>query len=169
MSGDSFTTYCYLYVILIICCHLYRGESCSIASSDRKNRKRKRTNRKALGRRSDAIIRKNANGQTLEFGGSEVARFYNSKMGSKWLVESGLKLPKMLRDMFTALCDRVKWKTDIIQKLETVGYIHGGTQKKFSLFFLPLLNICLFCLYRTRYDVNVIGQSGWICYAPYQG
>ncbi|CAG8837549.1 10497_t:CDS:2, partial [Gigaspora margarita] len=98
----------------------------SIASSDRKNRKRKRKDRKALGRRSDAIIRKNTNGQTLEFGGSEVGRFYNSKMGSKWLVESGLKLPKMLRDMFIALCNRVKWRADIIQKLETVGYIHGG-------------------------------------------
>ncbi|CAG8833630.1 18303_t:CDS:2, partial [Gigaspora margarita] len=41
----------------------------SIASSNRKNRKRKRKDRKALGRHSDAIIRKNTNGQTLEFGG----------------------------------------------------------------------------------------------------
>ncbi|POG60150.1 hypothetical protein GLOIN_2v1788253 [Rhizophagus irregularis DAOM 181602=DAOM 197198] len=82
---------------------------------------------------------KNNNGQALEFGSSEVGRFYNSKMRTKWLVESGLKLPKILRDMFTALCDRVKWRADIIQNLETVG---------------------------TRYDVNVIGQSGWIYYAP---
>lgn len=61
-------------------------------------------------------------------------------MGTKWLVESGLKLPKILRDMFTALRDRVKWRADIIQNLETVGYIHGGTQDKFSLFLL-LLNM----------------------------
>ncbi|GBC34697.2 C2H2-type zinc finger transcription factor [Rhizophagus irregularis DAOM 181602=DAOM 197198] len=85
------------------------------------------------------VLQKNNNGQALEFGSSEVGRFYNSKMRTKWLVESGLKLPKILRDMFTALCDRVKWRADIIQNLETVG---------------------------TRYDVNVIGQSGWIYYAP---
>ncbi|CAB4422427.1 unnamed protein product [Rhizophagus irregularis] len=77
---------------------------------------RSRYCQKALGRRSDAIIRKNNNGQALEFGSSEVGRFYNSKMGTKWLVEKSRN--------------------------------------------------CWVHTWRTRYDVNVIGQSGWICYAP---
>ncbi|CAG8579004.1 568_t:CDS:10 [Paraglomus brasilianum] len=105
---------------------IVRGESCSFASSERKNRKRKRTHRKSLGRRGDAIIRKNSGGQVLEFGGSEAGRWYTGKGGSKWLVETGLKLPKTLRDMFAGLCSRVKWRAHIIQKLETIGYIHGG-------------------------------------------
>ena len=62
----------------------------------------------------------------LEFGGSEAGRWYTGKGGSKWLVETGLKLPKTLRDMFAGLCSRVKWRAHIIQKLETIGYIHGG-------------------------------------------
>ncbi|CAG8633134.1 7560_t:CDS:2, partial [Funneliformis caledonium] len=45
-----------------------------------KNRKRKRKDKKALERHSDAIIRKNTNGQTLKFGGSEVGRFYNRRV-----------------------------------------------------------------------------------------
>ncbi|CAG8705294.1 17961_t:CDS:2 [Cetraspora pellucida] len=81
----------------------YRGEFCSVASSDRK---RKRKDRKAYGRHADAIIRKNTNGQ-------------------EWLIECGLKLPKMLRDMLIGLCSRVKWRSHSVQKLETIGYVHA--------------------------------------------
>ncbi|GET62742.1 C2H2-type zinc finger transcription factor [Rhizophagus irregularis DAOM 181602=DAOM 197198] len=62
------------------------------------------------------VLQKNNNGQALEFGSSEVGRFYNSKMRTKWLVEKSRN--------------------------------------------------CWVHTWRTRYDVNVIGQSGWIYYAP---
>ncbi|RUP48266.1 hypothetical protein BC936DRAFT_144775 [Jimgerdemannia flammicorona] len=77
-----------------------RGESCSISSSNRKNKSRKQdhTERKVIGRRGDAI-RKSTSGRALEFGAAEVGRYYHGENGTKWLAESGLKLPKMLRDM----------------------------------------------------------------------
>src|SRR5262249_4841747 len=90
------------------------------------NKNRKRTERKAIGRRGDAIIRKCIHGRTLEFGGAEAGRFFDGENGTKWLVESGLKLPKMLRDMFVGLCERVSWRPEVVRRLETIGYIHGG-------------------------------------------
>ncbi|RUS34619.1 hypothetical protein BC938DRAFT_479469 [Jimgerdemannia flammicorona] len=83
---------------LIICYLHHRGESCSISSSNRKNKSRKQdhTERKVIGRRGDAI-RKSTSGRALEFGAAEVGRYYHGENGTKWLAESGLKLPKMLR------------------------------------------------------------------------
>ncbi|PKC02140.1 hypothetical protein RhiirA5_364388 [Rhizophagus irregularis] len=65
-----------------------------------------------MGRRGDAIIRKCSGGIRHEFGGSEVGSHYKGQNATKWLNESGLKLPKMLRDM-SLVCARVwigTWK-----------------------------------------------------------
>lgn len=79
-----------------------------------------------MGRRGDAIIRKCSSGVKLEFGGSEAGRNYEGQNATKWLKESGLKLPKMMRDMFVGLCNHTNWDMGKMNKMETVGYIHGG-------------------------------------------
>jgi hypothetical protein len=106
---------------------IVRGESSSLASSDRKNRNRTTNTRKKMGRRGDAIIRKCSCGIRHEFGGSEVGSHYEGQNATKWLNESGLKLPKMLRDMFISLCKSVDWDLEKMSDMETVGYIHGGS------------------------------------------
>ncbi|CAG8621522.1 4564_t:CDS:2, partial [Diversispora eburnea] len=56
-----------------------RGESASLASSDRKNRNRTMDTRKKMGRKGDAIIRKLSGGMKLEFGGSEAGKHYEGQ------------------------------------------------------------------------------------------
>ncbi|CAG8640635.1 226_t:CDS:2, partial [Diversispora eburnea] len=56
-----------------------RGESSSLASSDRKNRNRTIDTRKKMGRKGDAIIRKLSGGMKLEFGGSEAGKHYEGQ------------------------------------------------------------------------------------------
>ncbi|CAI2194282.1 14552_t:CDS:2, partial [Funneliformis geosporum] len=41
--------------------------------------------------------------------------------GTKWLNESSLKLPKMMRDMFIILCENASWD---IRKMEEMENIH---------------------------------------------
>jgi len=102
------------------------GESSSLASSERKNRNRSVNTRKEMGRRGDAIIRKCSGGIRYEFGGSEAGSYYKGQNATKWLNESGLKLPKMMRDMFISLCKSTNWDVEKINNIETIGYIHGG-------------------------------------------
>jgi len=42
----------------------------------------------------------------------------------------------MMRDMFVGLCNHTNWDMGKMNKMETVGYIHGGMI--LSLFFFPL-------------------------------
>ena len=93
---------------------------------------------KKMGRKGDAIIRKLSGGMKLEFGGSEAGRHYEGQGATKWLHESGLKLPKMMRDMFVSLCKNTDWNLEKMEKMETVGYIHGGTVLLFYYYFLHL-------------------------------
>ncbi|CAG8578678.1 2772_t:CDS:10, partial [Paraglomus occultum] len=109
--------------------NVVRGDASSLASSHRKNRHRTLDTRKNIGRKGDAIIRKCSGGIKLEFGGAEAGRHYEGQNGTKWLKESGLKLPKMMRDMFVGLCDdtHCKWGMEKMKSMETIGYIHGGS------------------------------------------
>ncbi|CAG8471208.1 2286_t:CDS:10 [Diversispora eburnea] len=75
-----------------------RGESSSHASSDRKNRNRTMDTRKKWV--EDAIIRKLSGEMRLEFGGSEAGKRYD-------------------------LCKITDWDPEKMEKMETVGYIHG--------------------------------------------
>ena len=105
----------------------HRGESCSLASSERKNKKRTvsaliKVKRKILGRKGDLIIRK----ISLEYGCSEAGMFYRGQNDTKLLRERGLKTPKMMKDMFYRLCESVDWVEQKIRKVETIGFLHAG-------------------------------------------
>ncbi|CAI2191858.1 18201_t:CDS:2 [Funneliformis geosporum] len=104
-----------------------RGESCSLASSKRKNSKRiiqglVATTRKALGRRGDLILRKGIH----KYGASEVGKDYEGDNGTKLLKERGLKSPKMLKDMLVDLGNFIMWETNKLRQLELVSFIHAG-------------------------------------------
>ncbi|CAG8502910.1 14391_t:CDS:2 [Cetraspora pellucida] len=104
-----------------------RGESCSLASSKRKNNRRivqgiVKTTRKSIGRRGDLIIRKGS----YEYGASEVGKDYDGDNGSKLLKERGLKSPKMLKDMIVNLGNFVEWKAEKLRQFELVSFIHAG-------------------------------------------
>ncbi|KAG9297966.1 hypothetical protein G9A89_018794 [Geosiphon pyriformis] len=79
----------------------------------------------------------------VHFRGAEAGRFYKSEQGTKWMVESSLKLPKMLKDMLMQLGSEVGWSCAILRELKTVGFIHGdGSRIR-----LPK-GICLSCALR---------------------
>jgi hypothetical protein len=56
---------------------------------------------------------------------AEVGKSFDGEHATKWLYESNLKLPKILRDMLFALGEKVSWHPDSIDGLQTVGYVHG--------------------------------------------
>lgn len=109
---------------MIVC----RGELCCLASTERKREKQIATSgdRKAIGRRADLIIRDTASGIPTEYSAAEVANKFEGEFSEKWASEAKLKLPKMLRDMFVQLADKARWQEDVVHKLQTIGYIHGG-------------------------------------------
>jgi len=104
-----------------------RGESCSRASSLRKNRNRtvdavNSMPRKQMGRRGDLIIRR----MSTEYGCGEAGRVFEGENGTKILREGGLKTPKMLKDQFDNLCTCVESSEEKVRSLETIGFIHAG-------------------------------------------
>ncbi|CAG8694677.1 27711_t:CDS:2, partial [Dentiscutata erythropus] len=103
-----------------------RGESSGIASSLRKNRNRKTGTRRRMGRRGDWILRSNGKGDNDEFGVGEAGHSWKDKYGTKFLKESGTKLPKGLKDMIMKLMEKVKWNAAKYDKIETVGIVHAG-------------------------------------------
>ncbi|CAI2182259.1 4637_t:CDS:10, partial [Funneliformis geosporum] len=98
----------------------------SLSSSTRKNHKRTvpavDKKRKILGRRGDMIIRK----ITDEYGCAEAGRQFEGQNGTKLLQEKGLKMPKMMKDMFDQLCRTFDQDEKKTRKLETIGFLHAG-------------------------------------------
>ncbi|PKK63744.1 hypothetical protein RhiirC2_666905 [Rhizophagus irregularis] len=93
-----------------------RGESCSIASSYRKNRDRNVSSvssmsRKIMGRRGDLIIRC----MYREYGCGEAGKLYTGYNGTKILRERGLKTPKMMKMTYAFTCDRKKKKSESLR------------------------------------------------------
>ncbi|CAG8661214.1 6334_t:CDS:10, partial [Ambispora gerdemannii] len=128
---------------------IVRGESCSYASSNRKNSQRVVAStgsmkKKAMGRRGDLIIRK----WHTEYGCGEAGKIFEGINGTKIIKEGGLKMPKMLRDMFNDLCETMKMRKDKIRKLETVGFIISGLKISLLRLDLPAGHVCR--LSRTR-------------------
>ncbi|RIA79722.1 hypothetical protein C1645_47907 [Glomus cerebriforme] len=126
-----------------------RGESCSYASSNRRNSRRvvastSPIKRRAMGRRGDLIIRK----WHSEYGCSEAGKIFDGKNGTKIIKEGGLKMPKMLRDMFNDLCEATEMRECKIRKLETVGFIIAGLRISLIRVDLPAGHVCR--LSRTR-------------------
>ncbi|GES85767.1 C2H2-type zinc finger transcription factor [Rhizophagus clarus] len=105
-----------------------RGESTSISTATRKNKKAKRKpgERRKIGRRGDWILRAVGNGEKDEFGAGEAGKDWVDEYGTKYLREIGLKLPKTLKDMLVNLIERIKWNEEMRKKIRTIGIIHAG-------------------------------------------
>ncbi|CAG8771886.1 8992_t:CDS:2, partial [Acaulospora morrowiae] len=92
-----------------------RGESTSISTATRKNKKTKRKlgDRRKTGRRGDWILRTVGNGSRNEFGAGEA--------------EGGLKLPKTLKDMLFNLMEKIAWNEEARRKIHrlmmTIAYL----------------------------------------------
>ncbi|CAG8547968.1 13436_t:CDS:2, partial [Funneliformis caledonium] len=103
------------------------GESCSVASSARKNMNRMVSaivsiKRKVMGRRADFLIRY----ISTEYACSEVGKIFDGENGTKLLKERGKKTPKMMKDIFDNLCMAVGMKEEKIRKLQSVGFVHAN-------------------------------------------
>ncbi|CAG8720718.1 16169_t:CDS:10, partial [Dentiscutata erythropus] len=101
---------------------IVRGELCSYALSNKKNLQRVVAStdlikRKAIGQRGDLIIQK----WHTEYGCSKAGKIFERINDTKIIKEGGLKMPKMLRDMFIDLCKTMEMWKNKIRRLETVG------------------------------------------------
>ncbi|CAJ0644359.1 2103_t:CDS:10 [Entrophospora sp. SA101] len=103
-----------------------RGESTSLASASRKNIKRLSGERRKMGCRIDWILRSISNGDRDEFGAGEAGKSWVDKNVTKFLKETGLKLPKTLKDMLVKLIEKAVWDEESRAKIQTVGIIHAG-------------------------------------------
>ncbi|CAB5360736.1 unnamed protein product [Rhizophagus irregularis] len=105
-----------------------RGESTSISTATRKNKKAKRKSeeRRKIGRRGDWILRAVGNGKKDEFGAGEAGKDWVDEYGTKYIREIGLKLPKTLKDMLVNLMERIKWNEEVRRQIQTIGIIHAG-------------------------------------------
>ncbi|CAG8561366.1 8290_t:CDS:10 [Ambispora leptoticha] len=103
-----------------------RGESTSISTATRKNKKRKSEERRKIGRRGDWILRAVGNGKKDEFGAGEAGKDWVDEHGTKYIREIGLKLPKTLKDMLVNLMERIKWNEEVRKQIQTIGIIHAG-------------------------------------------
>lgn len=82
--------------------------------------------RKKVGRKSDLII---CNDSGLELGCGE-AGLDGEEFDTKVIVESSLKTPKVMHDMFVRLCSSVENKQEVIKKLQVVGLVFSRKWKK---------------------------------------
>ena len=80
--------------------------------------------RKKIGRRGDLIIRRGE----CEFGAGENGRKFDGENGSKLLRERGLKLPKMLKDIFIELSQVCQYEEAKTRNLQTLGFVHSGKE-----------------------------------------
>ncbi|RIA87204.1 hypothetical protein C1645_740297 [Glomus cerebriforme] len=103
-----------------------RGESTSISTATRKNKKRRSEERRKIGHRGDWILRAVGNGKKDEFGAGEAGKDWVDEYGTKYIRETGLKLPKTLKDMLVNLMERIKWNEEVRRQIQTIGIIHAG-------------------------------------------
>jgi hypothetical protein len=71
-------------------------------------------------------LRSTGSGDRDEFGAGEAGKSWVDNKGTKFLSESGLKLPKSLKDMLLKLVKKVNWDKEKRTKIQTVGIIHAG-------------------------------------------
>ncbi|CAB5201105.1 unnamed protein product [Rhizophagus irregularis] len=121
-----------------------RGESTSVSTATRKNKKTKRKlgDRRKIGRRGDWILRAVGNGDKNEFGAGEAGKSWVDQYGTKYLREGGLKLPKVLKDMLLNLMEKICWNDEARKKIQTVGIIHGGLMMTIAYIDNPMGYIC---------------------------
>src|ERR1044071_9949248 len=103
----------------------FRGEGCSRASGQRKNKGRKDSKvRKLVGRKCDGILRKL--GTPEEYAISEEGKLWNGEDGTKFLADGFKKLPKTMRDTLVQKVKRFNLSFVISHQLEAVGFLHSG-------------------------------------------
>nr|CAG8463835.1 1159_t:CDS:2 [Entrophospora candida]CAG8536707.1 12223_t:CDS:2 [Entrophospora candida] len=56
----------------------------------------------------------------------EVGKKWETKYGTKFLKELGLKSPKNPKDMLVKLMEKVSWNPTQCDKIQTIGIIHSG-------------------------------------------
>lgn len=98
-----------------------RSEPSSVSSNARRNRDRtiEEMQRKKVGRKSDLII---CNDSGLELGCGE-GGLDGEEFDTKVIVESSLKTPKVMHDIFVRLCSSVENKQEVIKRLQIVGLV----------------------------------------------
>ncbi|CAJ0886020.1 11691_t:CDS:10, partial [Entrophospora sp. SA101] len=118
-----------------------RGEGCSRASSERENRGRDNTNiRMQFGRRCDGIGR--VLGSIDEFALSEEGKNWEGETASKYLLDRGLKAPKIMKDMIQQKINKVG--IDFVKKnhIEIIGFHHAAQHLKIHVMDVPAGYVC---------------------------
>ncbi|KAG0212483.1 hypothetical protein BGX28_006250 [Mortierella sp. GBA30] len=104
------------------------GEVCSSASSLRKNNKRQLDTRHSVGRKIDGLV---ICSQTVyEIGAVEMGKVDEGSTGTK-VLKDGIKLAKVLKDMFDIICDQCYTTSAIKDKLEVYGILVSGLRVEF--------------------------------------
>lgn len=121
---------------------LHRGETCSQATAERRNRAREsHTERQRIGRRLDGLFTlRGGNALGLELGGIECSKFNPGARNTKCLKDS-LKLARAMRDMMVVLQEHYP---TIRRKLRVVGVICAGLTLRMFVMENPAGQICLF-------------------------
>ncbi|CAB4419588.1 unnamed protein product [Rhizophagus irregularis] len=118
-----------------------RGEGCSRASGQRKNKGRKDSKvRKLVGRKCDGILRKL--GTPEEYAISEEGKLWDGEDGTKFLADGFKKLPKTMRDTLVQKVKRFNLSFVISHQLEAVGFLHSGQYLQQLVMDIPCGSIC---------------------------
>ncbi|PKY13044.1 hypothetical protein RhiirB3_424778 [Rhizophagus irregularis] len=118
-----------------------RGEGCSRASGQRKNKGRKDSKvRKLFGRKCDGILRKL--GTPEEYAISEEGKLWDGEDGTKFLADGFKKLPKTMRDTLVQKVRRFNLSFVISHQLEAVGFLHSGQYLQQLVMDIPCGSIC---------------------------
>ncbi|CAG8653474.1 3249_t:CDS:2, partial [Acaulospora morrowiae] len=120
MVDIAFSDIPYTYVI--------GGEKVELISSERKNRYRTLSNigliqRKAIAKKEDAYIRTIGSIST-DWAASEADPKWQGMHDTKLMKESGLSLPRTLKDIFIHLADKIKFAEEKLRKLNVIGFVH---------------------------------------------
>ncbi|RUP48480.1 hypothetical protein BC936DRAFT_144504 [Jimgerdemannia flammicorona] len=106
------------------------GEKAGLACSERKNRSRKLSNvkpmeRKAIGKKGDGYVR-TIGSISVDWAASEAGAKWEGAHGTKLMKESGLSMPRTLKDIFCLLAGKIGFMEQKLRKLKVVGYVHAG-------------------------------------------
>jgi hypothetical protein len=77
---------------------------------------------KAMGRLGDLILRKGK----AEYGCAKAVAEDEGQWGTKILLEKGIKVAKILKDMFGQLCQFIDYDESTTRQLRTIGYVISG-------------------------------------------
>ncbi|CEP08742.1 hypothetical protein [Parasitella parasitica] len=94
-------------------------------------------------------IRSSGSVNVLEFGAAEAASFYNGRTNKKYMYESRVKLPKLLKDMLYYLNESVDWDADKRGRIEVIGFVQSALVIEFLTLYQSKGYIC--CLTRTKH------------------